>query len=192
MAHHVFPHSDFAEDERYGKSVLTTHVLRRGWQTGATIGLGIGTAQSLLKRKAFSTILAPTGLGAIVGMALMVPGLPFYMLGKEDIEWKDRSWRLLEHRGQKEVDDWSAVGLVGGALAAARSPAVREAGKLSLVRLAGGAAVGDLIGVVGYMVGARCIGDSSVDHVLILDNIRIGVEVWYQWWKVPRSGLRKT
>ena len=82
----------------------------------------------------------------------MIPGLPLYMIGKEDIEWKDRTWRLLENEGQKEVDDWSSVGSVVGALAAARSPAVRQAGKLSLVRLTGGAALGNLCGVAGYMV----------------------------------------
>ena len=81
----------------------------------------------------------------------MVVGLPIYMAGKTDIEWKDRSWRLLEHEGQMEVDDWSTVGSVAGALAALRSPAVRVGGRVNLVRFAGGAAMGDLLGVAGYM-----------------------------------------
>ena len=148
-----FPHTDYAEDQPLAKTLLTYHVLCRGWQSGAVIGLGIASARSLLPRKAFApAVLLQTGYGALIGTALMIPGLPLYMTGKSEIEWKDRSWRLLENEGQKEVDDWSSVGLVGGALVAARSPAARQAGKLSLVRLAGGAAVGDLVGVVGYMV----------------------------------------
>lgn len=111
--------------------------------------------RSLLRRKPFVTALAQTGYGALVGTALMIPALPFYMHNRTDIEWKDRSWRLLENEGQKEVDDWSTVGFVGGALAAARSPAVRIAGRVSLVRLAGGAALGDLVGVAGYMVSSH-------------------------------------
>lgn len=103
-----------------------------------------------------------------------------YMHNKTEIEWQDRvrpsspwldrrlkldpqqTWRLLENEGQKEVDDWSSVGFVGGAFAAARSPAVRQAGKLSLVRLAGGAAMGDLLGVVGYMVRESLISRMAV------------------------------
>lgn len=148
-----FPHADYAEDQPYGKTILTAHVLYRGFQTGAVIGLGIGAARSLVRRKPFAIVaLAQTGYGALVGTVLMIPGLPFYMYNKTDIEWKDRSWRLLENEGQKEVDDWSSVGFVGGALAALRSPAVRQAGRVSLVRIAGGAALGDLLGVTGYMV----------------------------------------
>jgi hypothetical protein len=81
----------------------------------------------------------------------MIPGLPFYMSGKTDIEWKDRSWRLLENEGQKEVDDWSSVGFVGGVIAAARSEAFRQATKGRLLKLIGGGALGDLLGVTGYM-----------------------------------------
>ena len=150
MSRH-FPHADYAEDQPLGKTILTSHVLYRGFQTGAVIGLGIGAVRSLIRRNPFVTVLAQTGYGALVGTALMIPGLPFYMWNKTDIEWKDRSWRLLENEGQKEVDDWSTVGSVGGALAALRSPAVRQAGRFSIVRLAGGAALGDLLGVTGYM-----------------------------------------
>lgn len=74
------------------------------------------------------------------------------MSGKTDIEWKDRSWRLLDNEGQKEVEDWSIVGFVSGAVATARSEAFRQAKSGRWVKLAGGAALGDLVGVMGYMV----------------------------------------
>ena len=42
------------------------------------------------------------------------------MRGREDIEWCDRSWRLLENKGQVEVDSWSLSGAVVGVVAALR------------------------------------------------------------------------
>ena len=147
-----YPHTEYAEDQPYAKTILTAHVLDRGFQSGAIIGLAAGAIRSLIRKRPLATaILTPTGAGALIGTALMVPGLPFYMWDKTDIEWKDRSWRLLENEGQKEVDDWSSVGFVGGAVAAARSEAYRQATKGRLLKLIGGAAVGDLLGVMGYM-----------------------------------------
>ena len=74
-----WPHAEYAEDQPYGKTILTVHVFDRAFQTGAVIGLGIGAARSLLRRKPYVTALAQTGYGALVGTALMIPMLPFYM-----------------------------------------------------------------------------------------------------------------
>ena len=156
MSTRFFPHTDYEEDQPLGRTILIYHVLHRGFQSGAIVGLFVGSFQSFrrpaIQRTLLATTLRSTGYGAIVSTGLMVPALIARMWNREEIEWKDRSWRLLENEGQKEVDDWSSVGFVGGALAAARSPAVRVAGRLSLLSLAGGAAVGNLVGVVGYMV----------------------------------------
>ena len=147
-----YPHTEYAEDQPYPKTILTAHVLDRGFQSGAVIGLASGVIRSLIRKRPLATaILTPTGTGALIGTALMIPGLPFYMSGKEDIEWRDRSWRLLENEGQKEVDDWSSVGFVGGVIAAARSEAYRQATKGRVLKLIGGGALGDLLGVTGYM-----------------------------------------
>lgn len=73
------------------------------------------------------------------------------MWGREEIEWQDRSWRLLENRGQVECDVFSAVGAVAGAgVVAGRGwrGMVGEAGWRGMV---GGAGLGGLLGVVGYM-----------------------------------------
>jgi hypothetical protein len=43
------------------------------------------------------------------------------MRGREEIEWKDRSWRLLENPGQVETDDWTVVGAGAGALIGANA-----------------------------------------------------------------------
>lgn len=176
-----FPHTEYAEDQPLGKTILTIHVLNRGFQSGAVIGLGIGAVRSLIRRKPFVTALAQTGYGAIVGTALMVPGLPFYMHGRTDIEWKDRSWRLLENEGQKEVDDWSTIGCLGGTLAALRSPAAMQAGRLGFVRFIGGAALGDLLGVTGYMVSFHLHWTSAAFSLQAENRLltpSTGLEVW--------------
>ena len=147
-----YPHTEYAEDQPHARVILTGHVVDRAFQTGATIGLATGAIRSLIRRQPLaSTILKPTGYGALIGAGLMIPLLPFYMKDKTDIEWKDRSWRLLENEGQKEVDDFASVGFVGGVVAAARSEAFRQGRSGRWVKLVGGAAAGELLGVMGYM-----------------------------------------
>jgi len=81
----------------------------------------------------------------------MVPALTARMWGREEIEWKDRSWRLLENEGQVLCDDWSVGGTVlGGVVMALRERGSSAAGKG--VRLVGGAAAGNVVGILGYMV----------------------------------------
>ncbi|EME43761.1 hypothetical protein DOTSEDRAFT_71564 [Dothistroma septosporum NZE10] len=158
-----FPHSSYAEDQPLAHTLLWSHVLYRGFQTGATLGLAVGATQALLQaRKAqrggstvqralLATTLRSTGIGAVAFTALMVPGIVMRMNGREEIEWKDRSWRLMENKGQIEVDDWSLVGTVAGTLAAARRGASQEVGRARIWRLAGGAGAGSMFGVLGYM-----------------------------------------
>jgi hypothetical protein len=38
------------------------------------------------------------------------------MKGKEEIEWQDRSWRILGNKGLLEYDDWYALFVVGTAV----------------------------------------------------------------------------
>jgi hypothetical protein len=70
------------------------------------------------------------------------------MWGRESIEWNDRSWRLLENKGQVEVDDWSLGGTIAGLAGVYGSGVARRAGWRAVV---GGAGVGSLVGVGGYM-----------------------------------------
>ena len=123
-----FPHTPYAEDQPFFGTILTTHVLYRGFQTGAFLGLAASSATSAIKRQAvLPTALRATGNGAILGTALMIPGLAIRMWGREEIEWRDRSWRLLENRGQMEVDDWSLAGTLAGGLATSRKLARGQA-----------------------------------------------------------------
>jgi len=70
------------------------------------------------------------------------------MRGREDIEWRDRAWRLLGNRGQVEVDGWSVGGMVGGGVAAGVWGRGRGLGVRGVV---GSVGMGGTVGVVGYL-----------------------------------------
>ena len=70
------------------------------------------------------------------------------MWGREEIEWQDRAWRLLANAGQMEVEEWSLAGMGAGVLAVVMRKGFREGGWR---RVVGGAGVGNLVGVLGYM-----------------------------------------
>jgi len=68
------------------------------------------------------------------------------MWRREEIEWKDRSWRLLENKGQVECDDWTYPAmLLGGATAAAKWNGLGWRG------VAAGVGMGSVLGMMGYM-----------------------------------------
>lgn len=90
-----------------------------------------------------------SGVGAAIGTGLLTVALVGRMWGREDIEWKDRSWRLLENKGQVEVDSWSVVGAAAGSVLVLRDSALRRMGWRAVV---GGVGLGTLLGTGGYMV----------------------------------------
>ena len=151
----LFPHTSYAEDQSLSSLILTTHVLNRGFQSGILLGSLYGAGRftfscGATKASAFFGIplLRSAGVGGAVGVGLMVVGLPIRMWAREEIEWKDRAWRLLENKGQLECDTYGTIGTVAGLLGGASSNSIRKSGWISV---AGGAGVGSLIGVVGYM-----------------------------------------
>jgi len=146
-----WPHTPYAEDQPLAFPILTTHVLTRGFQCGGVIGSIVGVSRYYLSKSTRASgqplstvILRVTGRGSIIATALPAVALAARMYGREHIEWADRSWRLLENKGQVEVDDWSLGGAVAGALATG----IRGAGFLAVT---GGTAVGSLVGVGGYL-----------------------------------------
>jgi hypothetical protein len=145
-----FPHPPYAEDQPYSKTILTTHVLSRGFTAGALIGALLSLPSHYIRKPPHSlptTLIRSAGLGTVIGTSLLSIGLAARMWDKEPIEWKDRSWRLLENKGQVEVDDWSYGGAVMGAAAA-----VTARTKLGWRGYLGGMGLGSLVGVGGYMV----------------------------------------
>ncbi|KAL5336033.1 hypothetical protein BJX70DRAFT_400972 [Aspergillus crustosus] len=154
---HFFPTSPYAEDQPLPTIILTTHVLYRGFQTGALFGPITRSAIFLFKRHPLTSpaLLRATATGGIIGTVLSGVALVGRMWGREEIEWKDRSWALMRNRGQAEVDDWSQVGVVGGGVWGALTG--RRIG-LGWRGPVAGAGLGSLLGVVGCMVWGRIRG----------------------------------
>jgi len=152
-----FPHPPYAEDQPLSKTILTTHVLTRAIQAGSLVGSGIGLSLLTLRRfnilsphvpplPAYVTILRSTGVGAVVAFGILSIGLPIRMWGREEIEWKDRSWRLRANKGQTECDDYT----YGGMAIAAAAVAWKGRG-LGWKGVIGGVGAGSVLGMVSYM-----------------------------------------
>jgi len=153
-----FPHTDYAEDQPMSHTVLATHVLYRGFQAGAIVGQSLELARSLFTRRVLlpnetmlASTLRSTGVGALTGTALMIPAVYMRMHGREEIEWKDRSWRLLESKSQMAVDDCSGIGTAVGALFGARQIVSHQSTRTKMFKAAGGAGVGSIAGVIVYL-----------------------------------------
>ncbi|KAF9889463.1 hypothetical protein FE257_007365 [Aspergillus nanangensis] len=143
-----FPQTEYAEDQPLARTILTTHVLNRGFQAGSAVGLLSGSLIPIFKRQSSTfpaLLLRSTGIGGCVGTGLISLSLAARMWGAEEIEWKDRSWRLQHNAGQVAVDRWSQPGaVIGGALAVA----FRRPGG-GVLPVLGGAGWGALVGAVG-------------------------------------------
>jgi hypothetical protein len=147
-----YPHPPYAEDQPLSHTILITHCLHRGFTAGGALGAAAGAALSVFSKPTptrpkiplTSSILRGAGIGAIIGTGFLAVGVTSRMWGREEIEWKDRAWRLCENEGQKDVDDGSLVGvavaLTAGGLAKGGAMGLGWRGAL------GGAAVGSLVG----------------------------------------------
>jgi hypothetical protein len=160
-----FPQAAYAEDQPLAHTILTAHVLTRGAQVGAGVGLGIaGIRAAVASRSSSEAATATTvvltrpsltgrmlrgaGVGTLSAMALMSLALAGRMRGRDEIEWKDRAWRLLANQGQLECDDWTYGGAAAGLAAVALRPSLRSLGWRAVV---GGAGAGSVVGLIGYM-----------------------------------------
>ncbi|KAF3145174.1 hypothetical protein TWF703_007758 [Orbilia oligospora] len=140
----LLPTSDYAEDQPLYHFILTTHVVHRVLPIGAFISSAIPLASTFILRA-----LVSLGLGGAMTLGRM--------WGRADIEWKDRSWRLLRNTGQAQLDDFSAAGLVAGAWlgAAGRGPLPLWRGAV------GGAGLGTLAGTVAFVVWKSTLGKKN-------------------------------
>lgn len=149
---YFFPRAEYAEDQPLARTILATHVLSRGFQLGTGVGLLNSSAEALVKRRSITTpiLLRSAGAGGVIGAGLVGVGLIARMWGRDEIEWKDRSWRLRYNSGQLAIDNWSEPAAVLGALAVALR---RQSGAImgGWRGLVGGAGIGSLVGVVGCM-----------------------------------------
>ncbi|KAL8773333.1 MAG: hypothetical protein Q9209_001727 [Squamulea sp. 1 TL-2023] len=164
MLPQLFPHPVYAEDQPSAHTILTIHCLHRGFTAGAIVGLvapfGRTAFNAIFSRPSLATpfpwstrLLSSAALGGLGGTAFLGVGMIARMWGREEIEWKDRSWRILANKTQNREDDWSATGLVIGAaslgLASRRGTGFGlPAGRAALA----GAALGSILGTIGHVV----------------------------------------
>ncbi|KAJ6148950.1 hypothetical protein N7471_000149 [Penicillium samsonianum] len=155
---HFFPRAEYAEDQSLERTILATHVLSRGFQLGTGVGLLSSGAEALTKRRSITTpfLLRSAGVGGAIGAGVVGVGLIARMWGRDEIEWKDRSWRLRYNSVQLAIDNWSEPAAVIGALTVALQ---RQSGSMlgGWRELIGGAGIGSLIGVVGCMCATRIL-----------------------------------
>ncbi|KAI1169210.1 hypothetical protein F5B18DRAFT_646067 [Nemania serpens] len=154
-----FPHTAYAEDQPLAKTILTTHVETRAITTGTIIGAGIFATreaiQRLRKTATPSTASAvprsqlffrAAGQSTLWTIGIVSIGLVGRMWGREGIEWQDRSWRLMENKGQLETDDWTYGGMAAGLAAT-----VLLKRPVGWVAALGSVGTGSVVSTLGYM-----------------------------------------
>ncbi|EPS36954.1 hypothetical protein H072_9517 [Dactylellina haptotyla CBS 200.50] len=150
----LYPTSDFAEDQPMPHFILTTHVVHRTLPFGAFISSVIPLSSRFIFRRAaaqtlpVSTMLLRSNSTGFFVSGIIGLGITFgRMMGRDDIEWQDRSWRLLRNSGQTQLDDFSASGMALGAIVG-----TVQRGSLPLWRgFAGGAGLGSLAGTIAFV-----------------------------------------
>ncbi|KAM3491066.1 hypothetical protein MY3957_005632 [Beauveria namnaoensis] len=186
-----FPHTAYAEDQPLARTILTTHVATRAVTLGTLLGVAATSARTVIpalrrpkvqqqQQQPFAARLLRSCAGSILAtLGVAGVGLVVRMWGRDDIEWRDRSWRLLESKGQLETDDWTYGGMGAaaatsalvmvkakaktgageGAGAGARKktppPAVLVLGWRGLVGAAGLGSVGGMMGYLGWRYGVN-------------------------------------
>lgn len=151
----LFLHTSYAEDQPNAHSILYLHVMRASAMSFSFISLFRLPVSLFRARYRQMTIDMPAlvartlqsssrafAMGSLVG-ALATWGR---MQGREEIEWQDRAWRILENKGEVDTD-WvtlggAGVGAVAGGLAARRGAMPASVRKAIL----GGAGAGSSVG----------------------------------------------
>jgi hypothetical protein len=165
----LFPHPLYAEDQPYARTILYLHVMRASAMSFSFFSLFQFPASLIAVRYRkipidYNTVIARTlrtsGRGLVLGTAAGAFMTWGRMRGLEDIEWKDRSWRILENNGEVKTD-WvtlggAEAGAVAGLVAARRGLVPMTVGHAVL----GGAGVGIASGVP-YMVASFAMGRKS-------------------------------
>jgi hypothetical protein len=155
----LYPQTPYAEDQPNAPAILYIHVMRASAMTFTFFSLaripitlirnrvrGLPVNTSALLARTLQSSGRAFVAGSAVG-AFMTWGR---MRGLEDVEWQDRSWRILGNKGEVQTD-WVTMGGMGagavaGALAARRGVLPVSVGKSVI----GGAAAGSSVGKKKY------------------------------------------
>ncbi|KAK9473652.1 uncharacterized protein V1510DRAFT_406655 [Dipodascopsis tothii] len=155
------PQADYAEDQPMSRLVLYTHTMHRGFTMGGFIGALVGVARvsklwyttkaqssaTVTKSLLTSRVLGSSAIGSLCGVGTLAVMTYAQMWGREQIEWQDRSWRLLHNRGQNRADRWSVVASAASAAAvlATRSTGIAQSPWKALLGTAALASLGATI-----------------------------------------------
>ncbi|KAM3476116.1 hypothetical protein MY8738_007106 [Beauveria namnaoensis] len=181
-----FLHTAYAEDQPLARTILTTHVATRAVTLGTLLGVAATSARTVIpalrrpkvqqqQQQPFAARLLRSCAGSILAtLGVAGVGLVVRMWGRDDIEWRDRSWRLLESKGQLETDDWTYGGMgaaaatsalvivkakaktgAGGGARKKTPPPVLVLGWRGLVGAAGLGSVGGMMGYLGWRYGVN-------------------------------------
>lgn len=161
-----FPHPAYAEDQTAAHAILYLHVIRASAMTFSFLSLpltGITLLTSRVRDQpvnmhiAISRILTNSARGLVLGAVAGVAMTWGRMRGREEVEWQDRSWRLLENKGEVDTD-WETIGATGVGAVAGVAAARRGVVPVGVGRAAlGGAGVGLSSGVL-FMLGTYAAG----------------------------------
>ncbi len=162
----LFPHPTYAEDQPSARVILYLHVMRASSMVFPFVSLFYLPVALIRARRSpmpypSSALLADTlkisGRSLVIGAIAGIGMTWSRMRGKEEIEWKDRSWRILENKGELQTD-WAALSGAGVGAAAAAMAARRGAIPMSTGNaLLGGAGLGMATGVP-FMIGTFVAG----------------------------------
>jgi hypothetical protein len=156
----LFQHAPYAEDQTNAQSILYLHVMRASSMSFTFISLLrfplslVGARYS--KRpvnipKLIARTLQSSGRAFVLGTAVGALATWGRMRGREDIEWRDRAWRIMENEGENRTD-WVTMGGIGAGAAAGVVAARRGAIPTSIgSAMLGGAGVGSSIGENGLV-----------------------------------------
>lgn len=148
-------HPDYAEDQPHAHSILTFHVIRAGAAAGSIISAASASVSTLYfgprnLSTLWTRLILHSSRGIVFGALFGALAVTGRMWGREEIEWKDRSWRLLENQGQMETDNWLLAGAGIGAVAALARRPVALQNKVTTAVL-GSAGLGMTAGTIGYL-----------------------------------------
>jgi hypothetical protein len=151
----LFVHTPYAEDQPSAHSILYLHVMRASAMSCTFVSLfripiTLASARYRQIPTPTSALIARTlqGSGRALAIGSLVGAIATWgrMRGREEIEWRDRAWRILENEGEVKTD-WVMLGGAGAgalaSLAAARRGAIpMGVGSVML----GGVGVGSSVG----------------------------------------------
>lgn len=154
----LYPHTPYAEDQPNSHAVLYLHVMRASAMSFTFLSFPYSLISARLRTQPLlPTVFLNSGRSLIFGALAGAAMTWGRMRGRSEIEWQDRSWRLLENKGEVDTD-WETIGAMGGGALAGMTAARRGVVPLRVGQAAlGGAGLGLGSGVL-YMIATFVTG----------------------------------